>query len=129
METSNTTPDWLSQIKWNEHGLIPVIAQEIGSNKILMMAWMNKSSLLETIHLGQAVYWSRSRQKRWHKGEESGHFQKIQEILLDCDGDTLILKVEQTGVACHTGTLTCFFRKLDTTNAPPVWGTIEYPKK
>ncbi|WP_108647322.1 phosphoribosyl-AMP cyclohydrolase [Polynucleobacter rarus] len=118
---SNTSPNWLDAVKWNSQGLVPAIAQEVGTNKILMMAWMNLASLQETVELGQAVYWSRSRGKRWHKGEESGHFQKVKEILLDCDGDTIVLMVEQTGVACHTGAHSCFFNVLDQTQTPYVW--------
>jgi len=107
------TKNWLDQVRFNEQGLIPVIAQDAKSQEVLMMAWMNQSSLEETIVLGQAVYWSRSRARRWHKGEESGHFQNIQEILLDCDGDTILLKVEQVGgIACHTGAPNCFFQPL-----------------
>jgi phosphoribosyl-AMP cyclohydrolase len=105
---------WLDAISWNEQGLIPVIAQEIGSKDILMMAWMNRDALLETLRLGEAVYWTRSRQKLWHKGEESGHTQKVKEIRLDCDGDTIVLLVEQKdGIACHTGEHSCFFRLWD----------------
>jgi len=107
------TKNWLAQVRFNEQGLIPVIAQDANSQEVLMMAWMNQASLEETIVLGQAVYWSRSRARRWHKGEESGHFQNIQEILLDCDGDTILLKVEQVGgIACHTGAPNCFFQPL-----------------
>ena len=107
------TKNWLDQVRFNEQGLIPVIAQDAKSQEVLMMAWMNQASLEETIVLGQAVYWSRSRARRWHKGEESGHFQNIQEILLDCDGDTILLKVEQVGgIACHTGAPNCFFKPL-----------------
>ena len=105
---------WLNDITWNEQGLVPVIAQEEGSKDILMMAWMNRDALLETLRLGEAVYWTRSRQKLWHKGEESGHTQKVKEIRLDCDGDTIILVVEQKdGIACHTGEHSCFFKSWD----------------
>jgi phosphoribosyl-AMP cyclohydrolase len=105
---------WLDSVAWNEQGLVPVIAQEVGSNDILMMAWMNRDALLETIRLGEAVYWTRSRQKLWHKGEESGHIQKVKEIRLDCDGDTILLMVEQKdGIACHTGEHSCFFKRWD----------------
>jgi phosphoribosyl-AMP cyclohydrolase len=100
-------------IKWNDQGLLPVIAQDAHSNDILMMAWMNKQALEQTIATLQAVYWSRSRQKLWCKGETSGHIQKIKSIHLDCDGDTLLLKVTQVGgIACHTGRANCFFRTL-----------------
>ncbi|KXW56044.1 phosphoribosyl-AMP cyclohydrolase [Ferrovum sp. PN-J185] len=104
--------DWLAEIQWNEQGLIPVIAQDATTHQVLMLAWMNQESLALTIKKGEAVYWSRSRNKLWHKGEESGHFQKIKEIRLDCDGDTLLLMVEQIGgVACHTGRAHCFYKK------------------
>jgi len=105
---------WLDSVAWNEQGLVPVIAQEVGSKDVLMMAWMNRDALLETIRLGEAVYWTRSRQKLWHKGEESGHIQKVKEIRLDCDGDTILLMVEQKdGIACHTGEHSCFFKRWD----------------
>jgi len=105
---------FLDAVAWNEQGLVPVIAQEVGSKDVLMMAWMNRDALLETIRLGEAVYWTRSRQKLWHKGEESGHTQKVKEIRLDCDGDTILLMVEQKdGIACHTGEHSCFFRRWD----------------
>lgn len=105
---------WLSKINWSEDGLIPVIAQEAGSGKILMVAWMNRDALKLTVEKGEAVYWSRSRKKLWHKGEESGHTQKVKEIYLDCDEDVLLLIVEQTGgIACHTGRYSCFFQKLE----------------
>lgn len=104
---------WLEEIKWNESGLVPVIAQELKSNDVLMFAWMNKEALLKTVELKQAVYWSRSRQRLWHKGEESGHIQWVHEIRLDCDGDVILLKVEQKdSIACHTGRHSCFFQKL-----------------
>ena len=105
---------WLEAVTWNEQGLVPVIAQEVGSGDVLMMAWMNRDALLETLRLGEAVYWTRSRQKLWHKVEESGHTQKVKEIRLDCDGDTILLIVEQKdGIACHTGEHSCFFRRWD----------------
>ena len=105
---------WLKKIKWDEHGLVPVIAQETTSGDVLMFAWMNREALARTVELGQAVYWSRSRKKIWHKGEESGHIQKVLEIRLDCDEDVVLLKVEQSGgIACHTGRHSCFFQKFD----------------
>lgn len=111
---SLTVGPWLDAVAWNEQGLVPVIAQELGSKDILMMAWMNRDALLATLRLGEAVYWMRSRQKLWHKGEESGHTQKVKEIRLDCDGDTIVLIVEQKdGIACHTGEHSCFFRRWD----------------
>ncbi len=104
---------WLNRIKWDENGLVPVIAQEVGSNDVLMFAWMNREALARTAELGQAVYWSRSRKKLWHKGEESGHFQQVHEIRIDCDDDVVLLKVEQVGgLACHTGRHSCFFNKF-----------------
>ena len=108
----------LEAVAWNEQGLVPVIAQEVGSGDVLMMAWMNRDALLQTLRLGEAVYWSRSRQKLWHKGEESGHTQKVREIRLDCDGDTILLLVEQKdGIACHTGEHSCFFLNWDSAKA------------
>ncbi len=115
-QSNPKTPDkaLLEAVAWNEHGLVPVIAQEVDSGDVLMMAWMNRDALLETLRLGEAVYWTRSRQKLWHKGEESGHTQKVKEIRLDCDGDTILLIVEQKdGIACHTGEHSCFFQKWD----------------
>ena len=108
-------PDtWLSKINWSEDGLVPVIAQEAESGKVLMFAWMNREALKLTVEKREAVYWSRSRKKLWHKGEESGHIQKIKEIYLDCDEDVLLLIVEQIGgIACHTGSNNCFFQKLE----------------
>ena len=106
--------DWLDEVGWNEEGLVPVIAQEAGSGRILMFAWMNRESLEQTMVTGEATYWSRSRKRLWHKGEESGHVQKVVEIRLDCDEDAVLLSVEQVGgIACHTGRHNCFFRKLD----------------
>ncbi|SFK34244.1 phosphoribosyl-AMP cyclohydrolase [Nitrosomonas aestuarii] len=105
---------WLSEINWSDDGLIPVIAQEVKSGKVLMVAWMNREALRLTVEKGEAIYWSRSRKKLWHKGEESGHTQKVMDIRLDCDGDVLLLSVEQSGgIACHTGRHHCFFRKLE----------------
>ncbi len=105
---------WLSKINWSEQGLIPVIAQEANTGKVLMFAWMNAEALKLTVEKGEAIYWSRSRQKLWHKGEESGHSQKVIDIFLDCDEDVLLITVEQTGgIACHTGRQSCFFQKLD----------------
>jgi phosphoribosyl-AMP cyclohydrolase len=104
---------WLDDIQWDDKGLAPAIAQETGSGKILMMAWMNRESLALTRETGHAVYWSRSRRKLWHKGEESGHQQVVRAIRLDCDADVILLEVEQRGgIACHTGRHNCFFREL-----------------
>ncbi|MCE7504988.1 phosphoribosyl-AMP cyclohydrolase [Polynucleobacter sp. IMCC30063] len=109
---------WLEQIQWNQQGLVPVIAQEVGSGDVLMMAWMNREALLASLRLGQAVYWSRSRNQLWHKGAESGHTQTIEAIGLDCDGDTLLLQVIQKDrIACHTGAHSCFFQVWDAASA------------
>ncbi len=106
--------NWLDKIRWDANGLVPVITQEATTNKVLTLAWMNRDALAATAAGGKAVYWSRSRRKLWHKGEESGHVQKVLEIRLDCDEDVLLLKVEQVGgIACHTGRHHCFFQKLD----------------
>jgi phosphoribosyl-AMP cyclohydrolase len=104
---------WLDEIKWDAQGLVAAIAQEAGSGKVLMQAWMNREALRLTAESGHAVYWSRSRGKLWHKGEESGHRQLVRSIRLDCDGDVLLLEVEQQGgIACHTGRHNCFYREL-----------------
>ncbi|MFA6014032.1 MAG: phosphoribosyl-AMP cyclohydrolase [Gallionellaceae bacterium] len=105
---------WLNKINWSEDGLIPAIAQDAHTGRVLMVAWMNRSALLQTWQKSEAIYWSRSRKKLWHKGEESGHIQKVKEIRLDCDGDVILLQVEQQGgIACHTGRESCFFSVLD----------------
>jgi phosphoribosyl-AMP cyclohydrolase len=108
--------DWLDQVKWDEAGLVPVIAQEWRSQDVLMFAWMNREALKLTAESGEAVYFSRSRQRLWRKGEQSGHVQKVHELRLDCDGDAVLLKVTQTGhepgIACHTGRHSCFFEAL-----------------
>lgn len=106
-------PDWLDDVNFSEAGLIPAIAQDAASGRVLMMAWMNREALLESVTSGVAVYWSRSRNRLWKKGEASGHTQQIKEVRLDCDGDVIILAVEQAGhIACHTGRESCFFRVL-----------------
>jgi phosphoribosyl-AMP cyclohydrolase len=108
--------EWLDQIAWTSDGLVPVIAQEAHSKDVLMFAWMNREALALTAELGRAVYWSRSRSRLWHKGEESGHIQKVHEIRLDCDNDVVLLMVEQLGhvpgIACHTGRHSCFYSVL-----------------
>ena len=107
---------WLNKVKWADDGLVPVIAQDATSGTVLMFAWMNREALKLTAEGGEAVYWSRSRKKLWHKGEESGHVQKVIEIRIDCDEDVVLLKVEQIGgIACHTGRNHCFFQKLEKT--------------
>ena len=112
--------DWLAQVKWDAQGLVPAIAQEAGSNDVLMFAYMNREALAQTVRQGEAVYFSRSRQRLWHKGEQSGHVQKVLEVRLDCDNDVVLLKVEQlghapadAGIACHTGRHSCFFQRLE----------------
>ena len=104
---------WLDQVRWTEDGLVPVIAQLASSGRVVMLAWMNRESLKLTVENGYAVYWSRSRQRLWRKGEESGHQQKVIDIQLDCDEDVILLKIEQVGgIACHTGRESCFYRSL-----------------
>jgi len=113
-QASPSQPDWLDEIKWTSDGLVPAIAQDYETGQILMMAWMNRESLVLTVQENRAIYWSRSRQKLWRKGEESSHVQQIHEIRLDCDNDVIILKVEQLGgIACHTGRRSCFYRVLN----------------
>lgn len=105
---------WLNKINWSDDGLVQVVTQEADSKVVLMVAWMNREALKLTVQTGEAHYWSRSRRKLWHKGEESGHVQKVKEIRLDCDEDVLLLTVEQVdGIACHTGRHNCFFNKLE----------------
>jgi phosphoribosyl-AMP cyclohydrolase len=108
---------WLDEVKWDAQGLVPAIAQEVGSNDVLMLAFMNREALARTAELGEAVYWSRSRNRLWHKGEESGHIQKVHELRLDCDNDVVLLKVTQLGhepsIACHTGRHACFFQRYE----------------
>ena len=120
--------NWLDHVKWDASGLVPAIAQEVGSNDVLMFAFMNREALERTAQLGEAVYYSRSRQRLWHKGEESGHVQKVIELRLDCDNDVVLLKVEQRGavrgepgIACHTGRHSCFFQLLQGGE----WKTVE----
>ena len=117
---------WLDRVHWNADGLVPVIAQERGTGDVLMFAWMNRDALAATAERRQAVYWSRSRGKLWHKGEESGQFQQVHDIRLDCDNDVVLLSVTQSGhdpaVACHTGRHSCFFQRLDDTGS---WQTVE----
>jgi phosphoribosyl-AMP cyclohydrolase len=106
-------PSYLDQIQWNERGLAPVITQDVGSGRVLTQAWVNREALKTTVTEGRAVYWSRSRSKLWRKGEESGMVQKLVEVLLDCDNDSLCYRVEQVGgIACHTGRESCFYKKL-----------------
>ena len=117
---------WLNKVRWDENGLVPVIAQEVATNDVLMFAWMNRDALARTVESGEAVYWSRSRKKLWHKGEESGHVQKVHEIRLDCAEDVVLLKVEQVdGIACHTGRHSCFFQKFEGSAAVGVWLAVD----
>lgn len=119
---------WLEKIKWDDDGLVPAIAQETGTGKILMMAWMSRESLALTVKEGRAIYWSRSRNKLWRKGEESGHVQTIKDIRLDCDNDVVLLEVEQIGgIACHTGRHNCFYKQLQGDEWVEVEAVIKNP--
>ena len=112
--TDKPTPRWLDEVQWNQDGLITAIAQEVDSGEVLSLAWMNREALQQTVTTGFAVYWSRSRQRLWKKGEESGHTQKVLSVYLDCDRDAVLLSVQQTGgIACHTGRRSCFYFKLE----------------
>lgn len=121
----NSGMNWLDQIKWDAAGLVPVIAQEQGSGDVLMFAWMDRQALEQTAESGRAVYFSRSRQRLWFKGEESGHVQVVHDIRLDCDNDVVLLQVTQTGhepgIACHTGRHSCFFQRLSGAGAQRSW--------
>jgi phosphoribosyl-AMP cyclohydrolase len=104
---------WLNKVNWTQDGLVPAVAQDAATGRVLTLAWMNREALQKTVQTGDAHYWSRSRRKLWRKGEDSGHVQKVKAIRLDCDEDTILLEVEQTGgIACHTGRQSCFFQKL-----------------
>lgn len=121
---------WLAQIKWNNDGLIPVITQEYESKQVLTLAWMNKEALQLTFETGHAVYWSRSRQKIWHKGEQSGNQQQIKSIRLDCDNDTILLEVVQKGgIACHTGRHHCFYQQLQDGEWKMIEAVLKDPKE
>ena len=121
---------WLDEVVFDSEGLIPAIAQEVGTGRLLMTAWMNREALAETVRSGRAVYWSRSRKRLWRKGEESGHVQQIRQVRLDCDGDVIMLEVEQMGgIACHTGHGRCFFRKLENGMWVEVEPVLEDPGK
>ncbi|HEY0878039.1 MAG TPA: phosphoribosyl-AMP cyclohydrolase [Zeimonas sp.] len=121
---------WLDAVRWNEDGLVTAVAQDAVSGEVLMLAWMNRESLAETATTGRAVYWSRSRARLWRKGEESGHVQHVREIRLDCDGDAVLLKVEQQGgIACHTGRRSCFFRRLDDARWREVEPVLKDPRE
>jgi phosphoribosyl-AMP cyclohydrolase len=113
---------WLDDVKWDERGLVPAIAQDAATGRVLMVAWMDRDALRRTAETGEAVYWSRSRGRLWKKGEESGHVQRVREVRLDCDGDVILLAIEQVGgIACHTGRERCFYRKL----ADGRWEVVE----
>ena len=121
--------NWLDEIKWTEDGLVPVIAQDAETGRNLMFAWMNREALAKTVELGEAVYWSRSRGRLWHKGEESGHTQKVKEIRLDCDNDVILLEIEQTGgIACHTGRESCFYQRFENGQWVAVDPVLKDPK-
>ncbi len=124
---------WLDDVKWDERGLVPAIAQEDSTGDVLMVAWMNREALARTAETGEAVYFSRSRNKLWHKGEESGHIQKVHAIRLDCDADVILLRVTQTGhepgIACHTGRHSCFFQKYDNGQWVTVDAVIKDPNQ
>lgn len=124
------TPAALDELAWDANGLAPAIAQDAVSGEVLMVAWMNREALAQTLTSGEAVYWSRSRNRLWHKGEESGHTQRVLEIMTDCDSDVILLKVEQTGgIACHTGRRSCFFRRLTDAGWQDVASVLRDPKE
>jgi phosphoribosyl-AMP cyclohydrolase len=121
-----TQPAWMADVVFDANGLIPAIAQDAQTGDILMVAWMNQEALSETAATGRAVYWSRSRQRLWRKGEESGHTQTVHELRLDCDGDVILLKVHQEGgIACHTGRASCFFRRLEGQTDSAAWVSVD----
>ncbi|MDK9703168.1 MAG: phosphoribosyl-AMP cyclohydrolase [Sulfuritalea sp.] len=121
---------WLDEVLWDAQGLVPAIAQDVATGEVLMFAWMNREALALTAATGHAVYWSRSRGRLWHKGEESGHTQKVQELRVDCDKDVVLLKVEQIGgIACHTGRRSCFFNRLETSGWQDVEPVLKDPKE
>ena len=118
--------DWIEAVAWNADGLVPAVAQDAASGEVLTLAWMNRDALRRTVESGEAVYWSRSRKALWHKGESSGHFQKVVEIRIDCDADAVLLRVESVGgVACHTGRRRCFFNKLEGAGGERRWVATE----
>ncbi|MFP4154895.1 MAG: phosphoribosyl-AMP cyclohydrolase [Halothiobacillaceae bacterium] len=120
--------DWREAIRWGADGLVPVIAQDARSGRVLMFAWMNRQALEQTVQRGEAVYWSRSRSRLWHKGEASGHVQRVREIRIDCDGDVILLQIEQAGgIACHTGRESCFYLRLEGRRWKPVDPVIKDP--
>lgn len=127
-DLDNTLP-WLDALKWDAEGMIPAIAQDAESGRVVMFAWMNRESLQETLRTGKAIYWSRSRRRLWKKGEESGHFQAVRSIRTDCDGDVLLLSIDQVGgIACHTGRESCFFNALQGERWVPADPVLKDPK-
>ncbi|MCF8197324.1 MAG: phosphoribosyl-AMP cyclohydrolase [Sulfuritalea sp.] len=121
---------WLDEIVWDAQGLVPAIAQDASTGEVLMFAWMNREALALTAETGHAVYWSRSRARLWHKGEESGHTQKVLELRVDCDKDVVLLKIEQIGgIACHTGRRSCFFNRLEDSGWQDVEPVLKDPKE
>jgi phosphoribosyl-AMP cyclohydrolase len=127
-----STPEnrlWLDEVAWDDQGLVPAIAQDAVSGEVLMFAWMNREALALTAETGHAVYWSRSRGRLWHKGEESGHMQKVLELRVDCDKDVVLLRIEQIGgIACHTGRRSCFFNRLESSGWQDVEPVLKDPK-
>ena len=124
--TAPAEMNWLDKVQWDANGLVPVIAQEATTGDVLMFAWMNREALAKTIETGRAVYFSRSRQRLWFKGEESGHVQQVREVRLDCDEDVVLIKVEQvSGIACHTGRHSCFFQKFEGTAEEGDWVAVD----
>lgn len=120
------TPAWMDRIAWNADGLVPAVAQDARSGEVLMLAWMNREALAQTVETGEAVYWSRSRKALWKKGETSGHVQRVLEVRLDCDADAVLLRVESVaGIACHTGRRRCFFSKLEGEGASRRWAETD----
>ena len=121
---------WLNKINWSDDGLVPAIAQDAATGRVLMVAWMNREALKLTWQKQQAVYWSRSRKKLWHKGEESGHFQIVKEIRMDCDADVILLQIiQQGGIACHTGRESCFFSRLENGKWVEVDAVLKSPEE
>ena len=126
MTDTASNSDWLDNIKWDADGLVPAIAQDVHTQRVLMVAWMNREALQLTVQEGRGIYWSRSRQRLWRKGEESGNVQQLHELRLDCDADVIILQVEQIGgIACHTGRQSCFYRVLKDGE----WHTVDADKR
>ena len=124
--TAPAEKPWLDKVQWDANGLVPVIAQDANTGDVLMFAWKNREALAKTIETGRAVYFSRSRQRLWFKGEESGHVQRVHEVRLDCDEDVVLLKVEQiSGIACHTGRHSCFFQKFEGTADEGDWVAVD----